>query len=454
MSGLKLFYFVLFGQTISLLGTTLTNFGLGVWAYELSNEVTDFTSIAIASTLPGLVFGPFIGALIDRAKRKTILLCAQLGCALVTVVLAALYMTDQLTVWMIVIIVPVASVCTTMLQVGFTSSISLVVPKESLSKANGMLMLGFGTVQLAGPMLAGLTLDTIGMRGIFIIDIATFIVGLVTIAIVSLPTPKRDPDKEKFTLSHAFTDLVDAYRYMKKRKGLLSGLYVFTLVGFNVSVVQVLFLPLVLGLGTRTDLGFVQSVAGMGAVVGGILMVVWKGASRQMYAVLGASLVVSVLLIIVPIGQEIWLLAVGGFFIMMVSPIAATSSQTLWQKKIAPSYQGRVFSLRNTINRSAQPLAFLSAGFFADTYFEPHMVEGGVLAEYFGGIWGVGHSRGIALMISFAGAISFVIVALTWFAPGIRRCDIDIPDAIDDVVDTGTDDVGANKGSEVGTLQD
>jgi len=428
MSGMKLFYFVLFGQAISLLGSTLTNFGLGVWAYELSNDVTDFTMIAIASTLPGLVLGPFIGTLIDRVKRKTILIIAQAGSAIVTIILAGLYWADQLQVWHIIAIVPVASVCATMLQVGFTSCISLVVPKDQLSKANGMMGLGFGSVQLAGPLLAGLAIDQVGMRGVFIFDIVTFCIGLMSIAIAILPTPAIDPNKEKFTLSHLYLDLREAYHYMKEKKGILGGLYVFTLIWFNVSIVQVLFLPLILGLGTRTDLGFVQSMGGVGTVVGGILMVVWKGASRQILAILGASLFIALSLIVIPIAQQIWLLAAGAFIVMAAAPIAAASSQTLWQKKIEASYQGRVFSLRNTIMKSAQPLAFLCAGFLADNYFEPHMFEGEVLAQYFGDIWGTGRGRGVALMISCAGAISVIAVVFAWLMPSVRRVDIDLPD--------------------------
>ncbi|OUS31228.1 hypothetical protein A9Q99_04315 [Gammaproteobacteria bacterium 45_16_T64] len=434
MTGLKLFYFVLIGQAVSLLGSTLTNFGLGVWAYEISNEVSDFTTIAIASTLPGILLAPFIGSLIDRSKRKAILFGAQFGSALVTITLATLYWTDQLQVWHIIAVVPFGSVCVTMLQVGFASCISLVVPKESLSKANGALALGFGSVQLAGPMLAGAALDTIGMRGIFLIDIVTFGVGLLTIAVVAIPTPARDPEKKKFTFASMFSDLAEAYRYMKDKKGLLGGLYVFALVGFNVSMVQVLFLPLLLGVGTRTDLGFVQSMGGVGTLVGGILMISWKGASRQMFAVLGAATFVSMMLVVLPVAQQIWMLAAGAFVIMLAAPISAASSQTLWQKKIDASIQGRVFGLRNTISRAAQPLAFFMAGYLADTYFEPSMLEGGALAPFFGDVWGVGQGRGVALLISCAGLASLLVVLVAWMIPSIRRADINLPDVVVDPV--------------------
>ena len=168
-------------------------------------------------------------------------------------------------------------------------------------------------------------------------------------------------------------------------------------------------------------------------------MVVWKGASRQTYAILGTSLFISFMLIIIPIGQQIWMLALGAFIVMDAAPIAAASSQTLWQKKVDASFQGRVFSLRNTIMRSAQPLAFLSAGFLADNYFEPLMMEGQVLAQYFGDIWGAGQSRGVALMISCAGALSMLFVVLAWMVPGVRRVDIDLPDAEEPKVELPVD---------------
>ena len=172
-------------------------------------------------------------------------------------------------------------------------------------------------------------------------------------------------------------------------------------------------------------------------------MVVWKGASRQTYAILGASFFIALALVVIPIGQQIWMLATGAFIVMAAAPIAAASSQTLWQKKVDATYQGRVFSLRNTIMRSAQPLAFLSAGFLADNYFEPYMVEGGLFAQYFGEIWGTGQGRGVALMISFAGALSAVIVACAWLVPGIRRADIDLPDVVAEAKEGSPDPDGS-----------
>ena len=425
MSGLRLFYFILIGQSLSLLGSTLTNFALGVWAYKTGGSVTNFTLIAVASTVPGILLGPVIGSLIDRWDRKRILFFAQLGSSLVTGTLALLYWSHVLQIWHVIAIVPLASIFSTVLQVGFTSMIAVMVPRESLSRANGSLGLVFGVVQLSGPVLAGVTLDKIGMNGIFVIDLVSYGIGLLTLAVVSLPSLPRKSSEEAHSLWH---DIAEAYRFLKSKPGVLGGLYIFTLIWFNVSAVQVLILPLVLSIGTSTDLGFIQSMAGVGTLIGGILMVAWKGPERKVFGILSASVVIACVLIVMPIPVHISWLAGCAVVIMMAAPVATVCSQTLWQRKVPAHFHGRAFSLRNTIMKAAQPAAFLVSGVLADHVFNPLMQDGTALAHLLGPIWGVGKGRGVALMISLFGVLSLLMVAVAWLNPAIRRADIDLPD--------------------------
>lgn len=425
MSGLQLFYFILIGQSFSLLGSSLANFALGVWAYQTGGNVSSFTTIAIASTVPGILLGPVIGSLIDRWNRKRVLLGAQFGSAMVMLTLALLYWAGQLQVWHILLVVPVSSVCATVLQVGFSSVITTLVPAQNLSRANGSLGLVFGVVQLISPLLAGVTLDKVGMDGIFIFNLASFMVGLTTLAVATLPSIQHRHQQKPQSL---WSDIAEGYLFLKSRPGVLGGLYLFTLIWFNVSAVQVLILPLVLSVGTTTDLGMIQSMAGIGTLVGGVLMVVWKGPARKMLGILGASVVIAGVLIVMPIPTSVTWLAGCAVVIMMAAPVATVCSQTLWQRKVPVQFHGRAFSLRNTIMKAAQPLAFLCAGLLADHLFRPLMQQGGALAEWLGPVWGVGEGRGVALMISLFGLLSLIMVGVAWLIPSIRRADLDLPD--------------------------
>lgn len=435
MSGLKLFYFVLIGQSFSLLGSSLTTFGLSVWIlqeYAGSDiQTTLYTVTLLASTLPAVLFGPFVGSLVDRWPRKLNLIGSQAGAAICTLAIAALFWSDNLSVWSLVWILPIASLCSVSMQVGFSASIALVVPKDDLSRASGSLGLMFGVVQLLGPLLAGILMDAIGLKLIFLLDLVTFCIGLLTLVVVTIPNPEYKPEG-KISVKAIVGDLVDAFRYMRSKDGVLGGLFLFALIWFNVSAVHALFAPLVLGIGSATDLGMVQMFGGIGLLVGSVLMVAWKGAKRKMYAILGAAVAIGILLIVTPIPQQVWFIAGGAFLIMAIAPIANTSSQVLWQKKTDPSYQGRVFSLRNTMMKAAQPAAFLVAGVMADGFFKPEMAEGRLLATLFGPIWGVGESRGIALMISVFGLISLVFVLVASCMPKIRNADIRLPDFDED----------------------
>jgi len=425
MSGLKLFYFILFGQSISLLGSSLTGFALGVWVYQASESVMQFTTILVASTLPGIVLGPFIGSWVDRLDRKTLLVGAQFISTLVIAVLALLYHFSLLHFWHITVMVAIGSVLATVLQVGFTSTVTLMVPAEDLSKANAALGLVLGLVQLSGPFLAGKALDSIGISAILLIDLVSYLFGLVTLMWARFP---QLPRMLQASATSVWEEVKEGYQFLKSKPGVLGGLYLFTLIWFNVSAVQALITPLVLTYATPSEAGMIMSVAGIGALVGGVFMMSWKGPDRRMYGILGAALAIALVLVVLPVYSNLWWIGGWAFVIMMLAPVATVCSQTLWQRKVPVHFHGRAFSLRNTIMKAAQPAAFLSAGFLYQTVFEPQMKQGALLADLFGPIWGIGEGRGIALLISLFGVISVGVVLFAWMLPAIRDADTALPD--------------------------
>ena len=338
-----------------------------------------------------------------------------------------LYWTDSFSIAALLWILPFSSLFALALQVGFAASVVMIVPKESLSRASGSLGMMMGLIQIAGPLLAGILMDQIGLEMIFVINLITFVIGLATLFLIQLKDPERE-DKGKITLAALIGDLKEAYDYMKAKPGLLGSLFLFALILFNISAAQALFAPLVLSIGTATDLGLVRMFAGIGMVVGGLIMVIWKGPDRKMPVILFVTMFASVALIVIPVSQQIWFISAGALLVMSVVPFAGTSSQVLWQHKIDPAFHGRVFSLRTTMLKATQPLSFLVTGVLADAFFKPGMAEGQMLANLFGGIWGVGEPRGVALMMSALGLVSLVLVILAWLTPAIRRIDINLPD--------------------------
>ena len=313
---------------------------------------------------------------------------------------------------------------------------TLLVPADDLNKANASLGMALGLVQLSGPFLAGKALDTVGIGTILLLDIISFGFGLGTLFVARVPDIGR---KVVATGTTVWQEVKEAYRFLKSKPGVLGGLYLFTLIWFNVSAVQALITPLVLSYASPSEAGLIMSVAGVGALMGGAIMMAWKGPERRVYGILGAALAIAVILVLLPVYTSLIWIGFWAFTIMALAPVATVCSQTLWQRKVPLHFHGRAFSLRNTIMRAAQPAAFLSAGFLYQSIFEPLMAEGQWLARVFGPIWGTGEGRGIALLISLFGVISVGMVLLAWSIRSIRLADTELPDENLEHLQTGVE---------------
>jgi cytochrome c biogenesis factor len=122
----------------------------------------------------------------------------------------------------------------------------------------------------------------------------------------------------------------------------------------------------------------------------------------------------------------------AGFFILLFFiPLASGTSMAVWQSKVPPEMQGRVFSVRAMISQSMMPLAYLISGPLADYVFEPLMRDGGLLGDSLvGALLGAGPGRGIGLMFVIAGLLAVTVSGLVYLNPHIREVEQELPDAV------------------------
>ena len=193
----------------------------------------------------------------------------------------------------------------------------------------------------------------------------------------------------------------------------------------------ILAAPLVLARTSNNQLvlGTVQSVGGIGGVLGGLLLSVWGGPRRKIDGVLGGFIVEGLLgAVVFGLGRGIVLWSAGLFFSGFLLPILNGSSQAIWQAKVAPDVQGRVFSVRRLIAQITAPLAMLLAGPLADYVFEPAMMPGGAWADTFGGLVGTGPGAGMSLIFIVAGLLSVLVGLAGYAVPVIRDVETILPD--------------------------
>jgi hypothetical protein len=121
--------------------------------------------------------------------------------------------------------------------------------------------------------------------------------------------------------------------------------------------------------------------------------------------------------------------AIGAMIAHAALPVSNVTNQAIWQSKVAPDVQGRVFALRQMVGRSMTPVAFLLAGPLADGVFNPLLAQQGELAGSVGQMIGVGPGRGIGLMYIVMGLLALLTAVVGCVSPRLRAVEHELPDA-------------------------
>jgi MFS transporter, DHA3 family, macrolide efflux protein len=311
----------------------------------------------------------------------------------------------------------------------YSAAISTMVPKEQYSRANGLMSLMEAGPGVLAPLLAGALLPLIGLVGLLSIDVITFFFAIGALLLVVVPQPKHTASGEEARGS-LWHEAIYGFRYIFKRPSLLGLQMVFFFGNLFFGIAFTLLAPMVLA---RTDsnsviFGLVQSAGAIGGVLGGIIMSTWSGFKRRVYGVLAGWMISAIGLIFLGAGQAllIWLPAM--FLTSLVSPLVNTSNQAIWQSKVAPDVQGRVFSARRLIAWFTNPISPIIAGSMADFVFEPAMSANTTMAAIFGPLVGTGPGAGMGLIMVLCGFLGLLVPVIAYFIPAIRNAESILPD--------------------------
>ncbi len=426
--GMRTFIIIWAGQFVSLIGSGLTAFALGVWVFLETGSVTRFTLIALSGVIPGILMSPFAGALVDRWDRRKAMMLSDCGAALCTVAIAVLLYREALEIWHIYLAVAINSVFGSFQWPAYSAATTLLVSKDNYARASGMVQTAQAVSQILSPMMAGILMITIRIWGILFIDFATFLFALTTLLLVRIPRPDttREGLKGKGSL---FKEAAFGWKYIRARPGLFALLTFFTSVNFSFSFFTVLFTPMILSFASPAVLGSVQSAGGVGLLLGGLVLSAWGGPRRRVKGVLGFAGIIGVAVALAGLRSSGFLTGGANFVVCFFLPLVNGCSQAIWQAKTAPDVQGRVFSVRLMVAWSTTPVSFLLAGPLADRVFEPLMAVNGALSTSVGKTIGVGPGRGIGLMFLIMGALMTVVSLLSFLNVRLRCVEDELSDA-------------------------
>jgi MFS family permease len=428
-SGMSTFTIIWFGQLVSLLGTAMTRFALLIWIYDQTGQATSLALLGFFSFGASVLVSPLAGVIIDRLDRRWVLMSVDLGAGLMTVALLVLYSTGSLQVWHLYLTSAFTGAFEAFQIPAYAAATTLLVPKAHYTRASGMRSLAESGADVLAPFTAGLLLSVVALSGIMLLDVGTFLIAITTLLFVRIPRPA--PEERADDQGPKWHGLTLGFRYIFQRPGLLGLLLINMGINFFGSLTYMALLPAMVLARSGSDpiaLASVQAALGIGALAGGLYMSIWGGPKRRIHGVLGGtalSFILGDLLFAVGKSVTVWMIAafIAAFFL----PILLGSYRAIWQVKVAPPLQGRVFAILTMLNRSTMPMAYLFAGPLADHVFEPAMASGGALL-FLGWLVGTGPGAGIALMFICTGVFGMLMSLSGYLFRAVRQVEDDLPD--------------------------
>lgn len=423
-------FFLIWGtQVLSMLGSEMTDFAITLWAWNITGKATSLSLILLFNQLPRLITTLFAGIIVDRCNRKALMILGDAASGISTIIIFLLFLTNHLEIWHIYASAVILGPFRHLQYFAFSTSISLVVPKQHYTRAVVMSeQIGQFSSNIIAPGLAGALYYVIGLQGILAVDIVTFILAIATICIVHIPQPL--PSEKDLKEANIWQDLTFGLRYIIKSSGLLN-LLLFLFIFHSIdSILFGIHSSFLLARSGSDPAVFasIQSAIGLGGLVGALGLSVWGGFKPRIHGLLLGIILHYSIMIVFSLANlpSTWMIT--GFLASVFWPWVSSSNQVIWLSKVPPNVQGRVFTTRYLFTLIASPLGLAIAGPLADNFFRPAMMPEGSLAPIFGSFFGTGSSSGMALqytLFSFLGVL-LGLAGYTWRR--LRNVESIVPD--------------------------
>lgn len=405
------FLYIWFGQFISIIGTGLTVFSLGVYVYQQTGVASSYVFILMCVFLPPFLLKPYGGILADRYDRRLMMVAGDLGATLGLLFIFFMMLKGNIQLWQIYLGIAISSVFSAFQEPAYKALITDLLPEEQYAKASGLMQLASSAQYLISPFLAGILLAMIDIKFIFLIDVSTLIISSSIVIWVRKTLGRATVNRQE---SNTIADLKEGIREFSKNRGVVNLVITTMIILFFVGLLQSLFVPMLLNLTTVKAVGIIQSISASGILIGSLFIGLFGNKNKHV-KILSISLFLSgIFFSNLGFSTNITLITLAGFMFFATLPFVNTSIEVLIRKNIDNRKQGRVWSIISMITYLGSIMAFAVAGFLADKIFNPLLELDGLLVDTAGPIIGSGEGRGIALMFVISGLMISLIALVIW----------------------------------------
>ena len=389
-------------QSISALGTEMTNYALAIWVYSQQGDASSMTTLTLCSFLPTILLRFVAGALTDRWNKKRIMLLADLVAACGTLAILALYTADALLVVHLYVINMLLSLMNAFQVPAAYVATSLLVPKEHYTRAGGLQSVSGALVSILSPVLGALLLAWSGLAAVLITDLLTFALAFGTLLCIRIPKAQAQPS----THESLWQSCLSGVKYLRQQPHLLRMILYIAAVNFLAKLgpdgLMSVFILSRTG-GEQTVLGLVQSAIALGLLAGGMLVTAMKPVKNAVRAIYTQCALIFLAGIGLAFARSPLGWCVATFLQYLFAAVMNVHWGALMRTSVPHEMQGRVFSARDTLQNCTIPLGLYLGGILADEVFTPLAQDSPALDALFGA-----SGTGIALQ--------FLLVALAGLA--------------------------------------
>ena len=400
----KKVYLLWFGQTISWTGSAMSFFAIGVWIYQTTGKASALSTILFITAIVGVITGPFGGVLADRFPRKKLIIIFDLTIAVLMCLIGYFALNDMLTLTLLIPFALAFGIFEIAHWTTWSAFLGDVVKKQNVTKVSALFESAEAISMLLGPIGGAFIYSFFGLEGVIVVDLVTCFFGIATITLFK---SKKIKTKGNLNFRNVYIDLLEAYNWLKKQKGLLSLVLILCICNGLHGFIAVLLPPMVLSFTDATGLGFIESVAGLAFLVGSIISLrISDRIQGDMKVAIVMGLFCGLAIIIGSIRPSIYLLCIFGILEGVSGTIQYTVSSGAWLAITDESIRGRALALRGTIAQMLRPFGVVIAGPLGDYLeftFYPKNVD--ILSP----IVGTGPGRGYALLFFAIGVIYTVL---------------------------------------------
>lgn len=391
-------------QSLSTLGSSMTNFAVVIWSYQQQGSALTTALLAICSYAPYVILSIFAGALSDRWNKKVTMLVSDTVAAVCTVFVLILLTTGKLQVFHLYLINTINGLMNTVQQPASDVAITLLTPKKHYQKVSGMRSFSQALVTILTPMLATAMLSFTNLQFVIVFDLVTFAIAFVTLlCFVKIPKLKLQKAKQETILQSTKSGL----RYLMDNRGILDLILFLAVINFTASIFNAALPAMLLSRdgGGEFALGLVNTATGIATMVGSVMVTLLPPPKSRVRVICNSLLFsMSTENFILALGQSTPVWCFGAVLGWIFIPFMGANMDVLFRSKIPIEMQGRVYAARNTLQFFTIPLGYLCGGILIDRVFEPFMAVQSTSSLWVS-LFGTGKGSGGAMLFFIIGVL-------------------------------------------------